>query len=79
MTKKKFLVEWTIPALADLKEAAAFIRRDNPTAAKSFYQEVLRRTDPLESYAMLGRIVPEYGDELRGSCTVPLTIAILFQ
>ena len=34
-------------------------------AARRLFEGVLRRTNPLETFPRLGRVVPEYGDELR--------------
>ena len=64
MPSKAFRVQWTPLARQDLEEAATYIRRDSPAAAKRFYAATLRRTVSLKAYPMLGRIVPEEGNEL---------------
>ena len=63
MAERKYRVEWTIPALDSLIQAVTFIRRDNPAAARRLYEAVLRRTEPLAKYPMLGRTVPEFNDQ----------------
>ena len=65
MASKKYGVEWSERATLDLFEAAAFVRLRNPGASKRQYKQLLRKTRHLETYPRLGRIVPEYGDELR--------------
>jgi plasmid stabilization system protein ParE len=45
-----------------LTEAAAFIRREQPAAARRLYAEVDRSTKLLRTHPKLGRAVPEFGN-----------------
>ena len=65
MASKKYRVEWSERASLDLFEATAFVRQRNPGASKRLYEQLIRKTRLLETHPKLGRIVPEYGDELR--------------
>jgi plasmid stabilization system protein ParE len=42
-----------------------FISGDSSAAATRLCHGIRRRTDPLRLYPFLGRVVPEYGDQLR--------------
>jgi toxin ParE1/3/4 len=46
--------------MADLLEAAEYIRREQPAAAKRLYGEIQRQTKLLRTHPMLGRVVPEF-------------------
>lgn len=60
MGKRRYRVQWVAPAKADLLEAVAFIRREQPAAARRIYVEVQRQTKLLRMHPMLGRVVPEF-------------------
>ena len=48
--------------MADLLDAAEFIRREQPAAAKRLYTQISRQTKALGAHAKFGRIVPEFGN-----------------
>ena len=60
MARLRYRVKWAAPAVADLLEAAYFIRRDQPAAAKRLYAEIERQTKLLRTHPMLGPVVPEF-------------------
>jgi toxin ParE1/3/4 len=62
LAKGRYRVQWVAPARADLLEAVAFIRREQPAAARRIYVEIQRQTKLLRMHPMLGRVVPEFGN-----------------
>jgi len=46
--------------MAELLQAAAFIRREQPAAAQRLYAEIDRSTKLLRTRPKLGRVVPEF-------------------
>lgn len=55
-------VFWTHPALADVKDIAAFIGKDSPTYAARMSQRLLQSTHRLRRSPYSGGMVPEFGD-----------------
>jgi len=49
------LIEWSIPARDDLKEAVAYIQRDDPAAAQMVAQKILDAAQKLTDFPGLGR------------------------
>lgn len=60
MAKGRYRVQWVAPAKADLLEAVAFIRREQPAAARRIHLELQRQTKLLRTRPLLGRVVPEF-------------------
>jgi len=60
LAKRQYRVYWTQPAAADLLEAAAFIRREQPAVARRLYDHVSKKTNLLRHHPLLGRVVPEF-------------------
>jgi len=60
LAKKQYRVYWTQPAAADLLEAATFIRREQPAAARRLCDDVSKKTNLLRHHPLLGRVVPEF-------------------
>lgn len=52
-------VIWTEPALADLEAIADYIALDNPAAASTLVQRVLRHVDQLADHPLSGTGLPE--------------------
>lgn len=50
-------------ARADLMEIARFIANDKPHAARKWATDIRQSVLKLSDFPMIGRIVPEYGDE----------------
>ena len=71
MARGRYRVQWASPAIADLLEAVAFIRREQPSAARRLYTEIERRTKPLRTHPTLGRIVPEFENRHLRELIVP--------
>lgn len=71
MAKGRYRVQWASPATADLLEAVAFIRREQPAAARRLYVEIERRTKLLGTHPTLGRIVPEFENRYLRELIVP--------
>jgi len=55
---------WSPAARDDLHDIVAFIARDNQSRAMSFGYELISETDRLQEFPELGRIVPEYRNDL---------------
>ena len=55
---------WSPAARDDLHDIVIFIARDNPNRAMSFGYELISETDRLQEFPELGRIVPEYRNDL---------------
>jgi len=60
LAKREYHVYWTQPAAADLLETAAFIRREQPAAARRLYDDVSKKTNLLRHHPLLRRIAPEF-------------------
>jgi len=60
LAKGRYRIQWTASARADLLEAVAFIRREQPAAARRIYLEIVRPTKLLQTHPLMGRIVPEF-------------------
>lgn len=75
MASPRFRITWAETALAELIEAAAFIRRDQPAAAQHLYAEIDRSTRLLRTHPKLGRVVPEFGNPfLREVIVIPYRV-----
>ena len=65
---------WSLQARDDLREIVLFIAADNPGAAESFGLRLMAKTDSLQNFPQLGRVVPEVDDgnirEIIRSCAV---------
>ena len=57
-----FKLIWSPSARLDLKDIAAFIAEDNPSAAGRFGRSLLQAVERLADFPESGRIVPEFGD-----------------
>ena len=55
---------WSPAARDDLHDIVLFIARDNPNRAMSFGYELISETDRLQEFPELGRIVPEYRNDV---------------
>jgi toxin ParE1/3/4 len=56
-------VHWTESALADLQAIEAYIAGRSARYARGTVERIFARVQQLEAHAMLGPVVPEYGDE----------------
>ena len=59
-----YILIWSPAARDDLHDIVVFIARDNPSRAMSFGYELISETDRLQEFPELGRIVPEYRNDL---------------
>lgn len=57
------MVIWAAPAKTDLKAIHDFIASDSKYYAKKVIQDIIDRTNIIETYPMIGRKVPEIDDE----------------
>jgi toxin ParE1/3/4 len=71
LAKGQYRVQWASSAIADLLEAVAFIRREQPTAARRLYTEIERRTKLLRMHPTSGCIVPEFENRYLRELIVP--------
>jgi len=55
---------WSPAARDDLHDIVVFIARNNPNRAMSFGYELISETNRLPEFPELGRIVPEYKNDL---------------
>lgn len=70
-----FRVTWSKSALADLRDLARYIARDNRDAAKRFGNQIVDRAQGLGRFPRTGRIVPEFqSDTIRQVVTTPYRI-----
>jgi toxin ParE1/3/4 len=59
-------VRWTEQAVADLQAIREFITRDSPRYGRLVAERLFTATEPLETFPLSGRIVPELGrDDVR--------------
>jgi addiction module RelE/StbE family toxin len=59
-------VRWSRRSLRDLREIGAFIRRDNPPAARRWVHQLQERARKAATMPRSGRVVPELGlDDVR--------------
>ena len=59
-------VVWSPLALARVREAAQYIARDNPPAARTWAESVFDRVSQIAGFPTSGRVVPELGrDDVR--------------
>jgi addiction module RelE/StbE family toxin len=56
------VVEWTDPAKQDLKSIHDYIATDSKLYAKKVSFEIVEKTEKLNLFPEIGRIVPEIGD-----------------
>jgi plasmid stabilization system protein ParE len=56
-------VVWSPLAVARVREAAQYIARDNPGAARRWAEGVFERVGQIADFPTSGRIVPELGRE----------------
>ena len=56
------MVEWTTPAKSDLREIHDYIARDSKFYAQKVTQTIVSRSEKLNDFPEIGRIVPEIGD-----------------
>ena len=59
-----YRIVWSKAALADLRDLVRYIAADDPRAARRFGDRIVSRVEGLQSFPRLGRMVPEYRDEL---------------
>lgn len=56
-------IEWTEPAVLDLKSIRDYIRRDSEYYATRFVEKVIESVETLNKLPKIGRHVPESEDE----------------
>lgn len=56
------MVKWTGPAKQDLKSIHDYIARDSKFYAKKVSLEIVEKSEKLNIFPEIGRIVPEIGD-----------------
>ena len=53
------MVIWSIPAKEDLKKIYDYIARDSKYYARKVSQEIVEKSEKLNNFPEIGRIVPE--------------------
>ena len=56
------MVIWSIPAKQDLKKIYDYIARDSKYYAEKVSEDILERSEKLNEFTEIGRIVPEIGE-----------------
>ena len=56
------MVIWSFPAKQDLKKIYDYIARDSKYYAEKVSQDILERSEKLNEFPEIGRIVPEIGE-----------------
>ncbi|HWR59023.1 MAG TPA: type II toxin-antitoxin system RelE/ParE family toxin [Thermodesulfovibrionales bacterium] len=56
------MVEWSRPAKLDLRQIHDYIARDSKFYAQKVSTEIVEKSEKLNSFPEVGRIVPEVGD-----------------
>ena len=56
------MVIWSIPAKQDLKKIYDYIAKDSKYYAEKVSQNILERSEKLNEFPKIGRIVPEIGE-----------------
>lgn len=57
------MVKWTSPAKMDLKKIYDYIAEDSKYYAKRVAQDIVEKTEGLNDFPEIGRIVPEINDK----------------
>ncbi len=55
-------LRWSVEALDDLDDVAAFISRQSPSFAPHFVARIVDAAERLASFPQMGRVIPEVGD-----------------
>ena len=56
------MVKWSSVAKADLREIYAFIKKDSKFYAQKVASEIIAKSEALESFPNMGRVVEELND-----------------
>jgi addiction module RelE/StbE family toxin len=52
-------LRWTLPALKDLDNIAAYIANDAPQRASRFVKDIIKTAERLRDFPLSGRIIPD--------------------
>ena len=63
---RRYRVQWTDTAKADLREIVGFVRADRPLAARRLLQRIRAAARSLYRFPSRGRFVPELGEVAPG-------------
>ena len=58
-----FKIIWSLQAREDLRDIVRFVAQHDSTAAESLGYALISRIDSLEQFPLLGRAVPELGNQ----------------
>ena len=56
------MVEWSIPAKEDLKQVHDYISKDSMFYARKVTEQIVDKSEALNNFPEMGRVVPEIGD-----------------
>ena len=59
----EYQVTWSPEAVEDLESIAEYIERDSSYYAQSVVSQVLETSRKIKEFPLIGRVVPEIGDE----------------
>jgi len=57
------MVKWSIPAKNDLKQIHDYIAKDSKYYAQNVVQEIVAKTETLNDFTEIGRVVPEINNQ----------------
>lgn len=63
------MVNWSKPAKRDLKQIHDYIAKDSKYYAKQVTQTIVEKTENLEHFPKMGRIVPEIETRMYVNCS----------
>ncbi|MFH1857499.1 MAG: type II toxin-antitoxin system RelE/ParE family toxin [Candidatus Omnitrophota bacterium] len=56
------MVKWSVPAKNDLKQIFDYISQDSQYYAKNVVHNIIEKTELLNDFPEMGRVVPEVGE-----------------
>ena len=56
------MVKWSVPAKNDLKQIFDYISQDSKYYAKNVVRTIIEKTELLNDFPEMGRVVPELGE-----------------
>ncbi len=57
------MVKWSLPAKRNLKAIYDYISKDSRFYAKRVIEEIVEKSETLDKFPRMGRVVPEIGNE----------------
>jgi plasmid stabilization system protein ParE len=58
-----YQIEWSQPAINDLRSLVQYIARDDGTTAERFGNRIIAKIESIAAFPHIGRVVPEFHQE----------------